>query len=122
MLSLRQQLAIARVAARQLVLLFSISLNSRGRRLMELMGQRLKQYRTSKGFTAVKVARKLGIAISTYRRWEEGAMISGEPYVKLANIFGVSLHELFGLETSRKAILDDISEIERLLERIKLFA
>lgn len=86
---------------------------------MESMGQRLRRLRKDEELTAVTVARRLGISVATYRRWESGAAIPGEPYVALAKILGVSLNELFGVTISKPAILAGIEEIEKILERMK---
>lgn len=41
-----------------------------------------------------EVAKKLGVATSTYREWEYGRSIRGKPYEKLASILGVTIYEL----------------------------
>ena len=58
------------------------------------LGSHLKQLRARKKLTLREVAELLDIPVSTYRDWEYGKAIQGEPYVKLAKIFGVSLSEL----------------------------
>jgi transcriptional regulator with XRE-family HTH domain len=81
------------------------------------ISERLKFYRKQKSYSIREVAEKLNISQSTYRSWENGVNISGEPYVKLAEIFEVGLHELITGEVSDSLHL--ISEIERKLMQLK---
>ncbi|MBX3034908.1 MAG: helix-turn-helix transcriptional regulator [Bdellovibrionaceae bacterium] len=60
----------------------------------ELIGPRLKRLRLRRGLSTAEVASKLGVSPSTYREWEYGRAIRGEPYEKLAAVFQVSLQEL----------------------------
>ena len=57
----------------------------------------LKQFRESANLSQREVARRIGVNESTYRQWEYGTTISGEPYPKIAEAFGITLDELFGL-------------------------
>ncbi len=41
-----------------------------------------------------EVAEAIGVPSSTYREWEMGTKISGEPYLALSQLFGVSLSYL----------------------------
>lgn len=45
-------------------------------------GTRLKRLRSQAGLTAEQVAKKLKFATSTYREWEYGRAIQGEPYIE----------------------------------------
>lgn len=85
--------------------------------MKETISERLKNYRKQKSFSIREVAEKLDISQSTYRSWENGVNISGEPYVKLAEIFEVSLHELITGDVSDHLHL--ILEIERKLMQLK---
>lgn len=70
--------------------------------------------------TADAVAAKSGVASSTYREWENGRAISGQPYIKLAEVLGVSLYALFGLnETERGEIYSRLMQIEKILVEVK---
>ncbi|MDR3608445.1 MAG: helix-turn-helix transcriptional regulator [Oligoflexia bacterium] len=62
------------------------------------IGNRLRKLRTENRFTLSQVARQVGVPVSTYRDWEYGKAIQGEPYAKLAQAFGVSIEELLGGE------------------------
>ena len=56
---------------------------------MELFHVRLKRIRLKRGMTIEEAARKIGVAASTLRDWEQGRKILGEPYVKIAMIYDV---------------------------------
>ncbi len=64
------------------------------------------------------LARLINVPETTYREWEYGRAIRGEPYVKLAKALGVSLEDLLGDGVELPAVLEkDIDLIvERLLE------
>lgn len=83
-------------------------------------GKRLKKFRTERQLSAEAVAQQIGVAESTLRDWENGRAVSGQPYVKMANTFQVSLHELMGMSDPRAEVLLKISEIESLLQEIRL--
>jgi len=57
------------------------------------------------------VAERAGISASTYRYWEYGKKIKGEPYIELALALNVSLTELF---TDKKLV---VSRSNRIYER-----
>ncbi len=84
---------------------------------MKTISQRLKVYRLKKGLNQKEVAHALGISPSTYRDWEYGTAIQGEPYLKLAAILGIPLVELMtGERSGVREILLALSEIERVVE------
>ncbi len=74
------------------------------------VANQLKKYRSLSGLSIVDCAGKVGVSQSTYRDWENGRSISGEPYVKIAKVLGVSLSELFGL--TPKMISSELNSIE----------
>lgn len=61
---------------------------------MESLGKRLMRLRTNKNLSQAELARLIGVSSSTYREWELGRDIQGEPYMKLSEILEVSLTEL----------------------------
>jgi transcriptional regulator with XRE-family HTH domain len=86
--------------------------------------KRLKQMRENRKLKASQVAEALGIAPSTYREWEYGRAILGHgPYVRLADILGVSLNELLRGESEndvgRGQFIQSVSEIQKLLDQHK---
>lgn len=68
---------------------------------MTKISDRLKRYRYQKSYSLREVAEKLKVSQSTYRSWENGVAIGGEPYAKLAEIYEVTLHELMTGEESQ---------------------
>lgn len=87
---------------------------------MEKLGNRLKRLRTTKSLKVSDVARHLGIAQSTYREWEYGRVIQGEPYLALAELFEVSLYELLtGARPKYHQVLDRIAKVEQDLSECR---
>lgn len=87
---------------------------------METIHQRLRAYRKAKGFTIAEVALKSGIPASTYKEWENGRQIRGEPYLILAEIFQVSLHELItGKQKTDHKTLDRLAQIESEINSVR---
>jgi transcriptional regulator with XRE-family HTH domain len=86
---------------------------------METLAHRLRKLRKDKNLSAKDVAQELGVAISTYREWEYGRLIKGEPYAKLAEIYGVSVSELItGKKISPVNLLD---QLEHIQDQLRLF-
>lgn len=73
---------------------------------------KIKMRRLELGLSAKEVATRLNIAESTYRDWENGRKIQGEPYLELAKILDLPLTSLFGVETSQ--------EIQQLINAVDL--
>ena len=67
----------------------------------ESLPNRLKRLRVGKGLSIRDVALSLDVSPSTYRAWEYGVQIKGEPYVALAKIYHVGLSELLTGEPSQ---------------------
>lgn len=82
-----------------------------------MLSERLKTLRQRKRFSIRYLARKLDVSASTYRAWENGGQIRGEPYVHLAQIFGVSVTELLTGEVS--TLEQELANIERALIAIR---
>ena len=62
--------------------------------------KRLKKLREEKGISPKSMAEQLEVSVSTYRDWEYGRKITGEPYVKISEVLNVGLGELFGKSVS----------------------
>jgi transcriptional regulator with XRE-family HTH domain len=90
---------------------------------METLSVRLKRLRIRQGLTMAQVARKLAISKSTYRDWEYGVAIRGEPYVHLATILRISVLELLTGENppSGEAAVKALSSIEAELIILKSY-
>jgi transcriptional regulator with XRE-family HTH domain len=86
----------------------------------EHLGARLRQLRLAKGLTVVEVAERVGVATSTYREWEYGRAIRGEPYLKLCEVLGVTVWELIsGSKVVRSKALREIDKLEYHLQQLK---
>ncbi|OYZ13621.1 MAG: hypothetical protein B7Y39_17215 [Bdellovibrio sp. 28-41-41] len=85
---------------------------------MKTLGQRLKAFRDIKKISAREIADQVGVSVSTYRDWENGRSIKGEPYTRLAEALGVHVLEI--IEGRRPGdIYDDLLDIEKTLIRAK---
>jgi len=80
--------------------------------------KRLREFREDRRLSMRDLARLINVPETTYREWEYGRAIRGEPYVKLARALGVSLEDLLGDDIQLPAVLEhDIDLIvDRLLE------
>jgi transcriptional regulator with XRE-family HTH domain len=77
--------------------------------------KRLIAFRKNRRLTISEVAERIEVPLTTYREWEYGRAIRGEPYVRLAEVFGVTLYELLTGEnptSQSKDILKLLNEIE----------
>jgi transcriptional regulator with XRE-family HTH domain len=87
---------------------------------VESFGEKLKKLRLKAGLSQKQVAERAGISASTYRDWEYGKKIKGEPYADLASALRVSITELF---TDKKVVTSkvqqELREIERIVENIR---
>lgn len=80
------------------------------------IGERLRSARIKKGLGISELARIIDISPSTYRDWENGSLIKGEPYLRLAHALDISLYYLMsGNESNIYRLLDDLqSKIAQL--------
>jgi len=81
----------------------------------------LKARREELGVKVKDIATHVGVAESTYRDWENGRNIQGEPYVKLAEILDLPLGHLLGLKNRDlvQNLLLEVSVLERHLSNLK---
>ena len=69
---------------------------------MEL-GKKIKQYRFKSGLTQEQLAEKLGIGAQSVSKWENSvAMPDISTLPLLAEIFGISIDDLFDLTTEQR--------------------
>jgi transcriptional regulator with XRE-family HTH domain len=82
---------------------------------VEPFHKRLRKTRLSKALTMKALAEKIGVSRSTYRDWEYGAKIQGQPYLKMSQALGVTVYELLSGEPPEsnelRAIADQLNEI-----------
>ena len=81
---------------------------------MEKFSDRLKRLRNENGLTVKEVADFLAVAQSTYREWENGRQIRGEPYTQLAKIFKVGIEDLITGEPSKAFEQSDLEKLQEL--------
>ena len=83
------------------------------------IASRIRELRVKKSMSIADLARKIGVAASTLREWEQGRQIRGEPYDRIANALGISVTELLFGEAARGTIADDLSALETIISRLK---
>lgn len=84
------------------------------------IGKRLKTFRILKGLSIQEVATRIGVAASTYREWENGRAITGNPYAKISSALGVGVYQILGLEdTSKDTLFSCLNELERCVQNLK---
>ena len=67
-----------------------------------------------------EVAKRIRVPETTYREWEYGRAMQGQPYVAIARALGVSLHELMTGETARPdKLFELLSEAEASLSALR---
>ncbi|MCB0365059.1 MAG: helix-turn-helix transcriptional regulator [Bdellovibrionaceae bacterium] len=82
--------------------------------------ERLRSLRKAKGLTMREMARRVGVPETTYREWEVGRAIQGEPYVRMSEALGVSLSELLtGHRPDQAKLLVEIETMEEGLRQLK---
>jgi transcriptional regulator with XRE-family HTH domain len=88
---------------------------------METIGKRLQRFRKEKQLSQKEIAESISVPVTTYRDWEYGSLIKGEPYFKLAETFGVSLYELLGGEPIkiRKDLLLKLKLLKKQIEDVE---
>lgn len=88
---------------------------------MRTFGENLKKIRLERKLTASEVASKVGVSKSTYRDWEEGRKILGEPYLRIADALETSLQSIFQVESlAEKKVKKNILKIRDLLTEIEV--
>ncbi|MES2803907.1 MAG: helix-turn-helix transcriptional regulator [Bdellovibrionota bacterium] len=84
------------------------------------IGQRMKQFRVNAGLSIAEVATAASVPVSTYREWENGRQIQGEPYAKISQALNITLYELLtGQKPKSLDVLHKISEMERLCQDLR---
>jgi transcriptional regulator with XRE-family HTH domain len=87
---------------------------------METLAKRLKRLRTEKDMSAQQVADLAMIPVTTYREWENGRQILGEPYEKLAAALDVSLFVLMtGREPKQADLFIKLEQVEKTLSELR---
>lgn len=89
---------------------------------MEPLGKRLRRLRRDRGLSISDIAKIISVSESTYREWEYGRAIRGEPYGKLAAALNMSISELlFGEKQGEKNIESLLLQIEQTVQKIRRY-
>jgi transcriptional regulator with XRE-family HTH domain len=83
-----------------------------------LIAKRLKALRAAANKTYKQVAKDIGVAESTYREWEQGRQIRGEPYQALANSLNSSISYILTGQTNAAA--DELARAEEIIRNVRL--
>ena len=94
---------------------------------IEPISKRLKKFRELRNLSIKETAALIGVPESTYREWEYGRAIRGEPYLKIAQAFSISLDDLLGenksspdaYEKEFEKIIEELSKLHLRLSHIK---
>lgn len=87
---------------------------------IESLGDRLKRLRKSKFISVKELSDKIGVPLTTYREWEHGRKIVGEPYIELSRALEVSVYELItGEKNSASDLLKSVEAIENEIKKVK---
>lgn len=78
---------------------------------MEGFGRKIRKLRLERRISMREAARRIGVAETTYREWEYGRKIRGEPYRRIALTFGVSLEWLLSDSDGEMPIEDRIQRV-----------
>ncbi|MBQ6695514.1 MAG: helix-turn-helix domain-containing protein [Lachnospiraceae bacterium] len=87
-----------------------------------MLGDRIKAYRKSKGFTQEELAIRLNIVRQTISKWEKGISVpDAETIQKLADVLEVDVKQLLGVdveagtEDTNKEIVEQLARINEQL-------
>lgn len=87
---------------------------------MTEIGKLMKKQRLKLDIKVKDIAKEIGVAESSYREWENGRKIQGEPYLKIAEILQIPVAQLLGTaETQITPILACIDELENHVKNIR---
>lgn len=90
------------------------------------IGQRLRAFRLGSGMSADDIARKIGISRTAVYRFEKGDVVKIETLISLADLLGVSLPTLLGIEieyiSSAVTYFERLRQLEEGADRIVVLA
>jgi transcriptional regulator with XRE-family HTH domain len=86
----------------------------------EPIHKRLRRLRERHMLSVAELSRRLNVPQATYRAWEYGRAIQGEPYMAIARALGVSLSELLSGEApADRALLENLNQAITRLEELR---
>lgn len=80
------------------------------------LGKKLNTRRAELGLSVKKVAEDIGVSESTYRDWENGRKISGEPYERIAKALNMPILKLITDQDMRVTEIEE--EIKKLIKSV----
>ena len=90
------------------------------------IGQRLRAFRLGSGLSADEIAKKIGISRTAVYRFEKGEVVKIETLISLADLLGVSLPTLLGVEieyiSSAVTYFERLRQLEEAADRIIILA
>ena len=87
----------------------------------ETFSQRLSRLRKEKNLTAAEMARLIDVAPTTYREWEYGRKTRLPPFLKISQVFAISVTELVtGTPSNPAPLVNELERIEEYLRQIRL--
>jgi transcriptional regulator with XRE-family HTH domain len=90
------------------------------------IGQRLRAFRLGMGLSAEEIAKRIGISRTAVYRFEKGEVVKIETLISLAELLGVSLPSLLGVEieyiSSAVTYFERLRQIEETADRIVVLA
>lgn len=87
---------------------------------MSTVASKMKNRRAQLNLKAKDVALQIGVAESTYRDWENGRKIQGEPYIGIAKALDMSVLDLLKIESANTSeILMSLIEIEKHVKNLR---
>lgn len=90
------------------------------------IGQRLRAFRLGAGLTAEEIAQRIGISRTAVYRFEKGEVVKIETLISLADLLGVSLPTLLGVEieyiASAVTYFERLRQLEEEADRITIMA
>ena len=85
-----------------------------------MIGQIMKSRRAELGKKPSQVASIIGVSESTYRDWENGRKIQGEPYIKIAQALEMNILKLLDIEKAEHIyIREQLEQIENIVKNIQ---
>jgi transcriptional regulator with XRE-family HTH domain len=80
----------------------------------------LKKRKLQIGKKPSEIAEKIGVSESTYRDWENGRKIQGEPYRKIAEALEISIIDLLEIErVSYNYLKSELENIDNSIKNIR---
>lgn len=64
-----------------------------------MIGQKMKSRREQLNLKVKHVAKEIGVSESTYRDWENGRKIQGEPYILISKALKMNVVDLLSIES-----------------------